>query len=449
MPTTTATFFISSVTGEFGSYRDELARHLDRPGVRIETQEKFLPYGDATLLKLDEYLEQCDAVIHLAGDRTGEVANEANRTRLLARRPDLANKLGLDAAAIAGKSYTQWEAWLAEYHGKKLYIATPAAGARRDGILADPSQAEAERKSQRHHLEALRNRARYPEISFASSDQLCLALLRALHDLLPPATVPISDLLPQSIGRLFKGRDGWLVRIREALKPVSDGRVDACRVALWGMGGLGKTRLAAEYAHTFAYEHSAILFLSASTSEDLKNSVAELTGALRLPQAGSADRESRYQAALQWLDDPIHRDWLLLIDNVDDEAAFLEVEALLRRLHRGRVILTGRLRNWPLYVTDLHLDVLQPEHAVEYLMDATEKGRMHDPAGPDGDRAQAALIASELDGLALGLPRPPTRSATGRFPSRTTWPSGRQTAPSCSTIRTSTRNTPAIPAPSP
>ncbi len=407
MPTTTATFFISAVTDEFASYRGALATHLDRPGVRIETQEKFLAYGDATLLKLDDYIARCDAVIHLVGDRTGGIASEANRAKLLSQpqRSDLAERLGLDAAAISSLSYTQWEAWLAEYHGRKIYIATPTTDAPRGGALVDPAQAEAERQSQRRHLDALRKRARYPEIAFASSDKLCIALLHALHDLLPPVSVPISSQLPPSLGRLlFKGRDEWLVRIRQALQPTVDGRVDASRVALWGMGGLGKTRLAAEYAHTFAHEHSALLFVSATTPEDLKNSLAELTSALRLPQASSPDRESRLQAALEWLDDPTHRGWFLLIDNVDDEAAFVEVETLLRRLHRGRVILTGRLRDWPDYVIDLELDLLQPDHAVEYLLDATAGKRLPDAAGKDGDRAQAALIAKELlDGLALGL----------------------------------------------
>ena len=405
MPTTTATFFISAVTDEFASYRGALATHLDRPGVRIETQEKFLAYGDATLLKLDDYIARCDAVIHLVGDRTGGIASEANRAKLLSQpqRSDLAERLGLDAAAVSSLSYTQWEAWLAEYHGRKIYIATPTTDAPRGGALDDAAQAEAERQSQRRHLDALRKRARYPEIAFASSDKLCIALLHALHDLLPPVSVPISSQLPPSLGRLFKGRDEWLVRIRQALQPTIDGRVDASRVALWGMGGLGKTRLAAEYAHTFAHEYSALLFVSATTPEDLKNSLAELTGALRLPQASSPDRESRLQAALEWLDDPTHRGWFLLIDNVDDEAAFVEVETLLRRLHRGRVILTGRLRDWPDYVIDLELDLLQPDHAVEYLLDATAGKRLPDAAGQDGDRAQAALIAKELDGLALGL----------------------------------------------
>lgn len=89
------------------------------------------------------------------------------------------------------------------------------------------------------------------------------------------------------------------------------------------------------------------------------------------------------------------------MDNVDDDASF--AEALLRKLHRGRVIITGRTRNWPDYVVDLHLNVLQLEHATEYLMDATEGKRTADPVGAGADKAQAAAIAKELDGLALAL----------------------------------------------
>jgi len=101
VPTTTATFFISAVTDEFGSYRGELDKNLDRPGVRIETQEKFLDYGDAILLELDEYIAQCDAVIHLAGDRTGSIASKANREKLIEKRPDLPEKLGLDVRFVS------------------------------------------------------------------------------------------------------------------------------------------------------------------------------------------------------------------------------------------------------------------------------------------------------------------------------------------------------------
>lgn len=63
--------FLSTVSAEFRSYRDALCRDLDRPNVTVKVQEDFIATGTETLDKLDEYIRQCDAVIHLVGDMTG------------------------------------------------------------------------------------------------------------------------------------------------------------------------------------------------------------------------------------------------------------------------------------------------------------------------------------------------------------------------------------------
>jgi hypothetical protein len=41
-----AHIFLSTVTAEFQSYRDELARHLDRPNVSVKVQENFIAAGN-------------------------------------------------------------------------------------------------------------------------------------------------------------------------------------------------------------------------------------------------------------------------------------------------------------------------------------------------------------------------------------------------------------------
>ena len=63
--------FLSAVSKEFGSYRDALRRDLARPNVTVQVQEDFIATGTETLDKLDDYIRQCDAVIHLVGDMTG------------------------------------------------------------------------------------------------------------------------------------------------------------------------------------------------------------------------------------------------------------------------------------------------------------------------------------------------------------------------------------------
>ncbi|MCO6453686.1 MAG: tetratricopeptide repeat protein [Pirellulaceae bacterium] len=400
-----AALFLSCVTREFGSYREVLAADLELPGVRVEWQERFRAYGDRTLLMLDDYIQACDAVIHLVGDQAGVAASQANLAAILKRYgyERLEQDLGLSPDVIQSLTYTQWEAWLAVLHRRKLYVCTPAAEAARDSIAADPVQADQQRQCQQRHLQLLRQQGRYAENAcrFSDASRLSVALLRALREVLPSPAVPVSPDLPPSIGRLFKGREQWLVRLREALWPLADQQVDARRVAVWGVGGLGKTRLAVEYAHTFGHRHSALLAITANTAEDLRAGVADLAGCLRLAQAASADVEVRYNAALDWLADPAHRNWFLLVDNVDDERAFRAVEALIRRLRYGQVVVTGRLRDWPQYVTDLHLDVLDADSATAYLLEATEGRRIVDSAGDDSTRA--AELAHRLDGLALAL----------------------------------------------
>lgn len=122
MPARSASIFVSAVTDEFKSYRDALVKWLDAPGIRIETQERFIAVGQSSLVKISDYLQQCNAVVHLVGDRTGAIAKPAEVEILLETHRDLPYRTGLTAEAMEELSYTQWEAWLAIYHRKPLYI---------------------------------------------------------------------------------------------------------------------------------------------------------------------------------------------------------------------------------------------------------------------------------------------------------------------------------------
>ena len=71
-----------------------------------------------------------------------------------------------DGAAI---SYTQWEAWLALYHGKLLLIAKAADAAERGPAYARPGDKGA---AQIKHLSRLEAVKRYPGCTFASPADL-------------------------------------------------------------------------------------------------------------------------------------------------------------------------------------------------------------------------------------------------------------------------------------
>ena len=190
--------FLSTVTAEFRSYRDALRRDLDRPNVTVKVQEDFVATGTETLDKLDRYIRECDAVIHLVGDMTGAMAQTPSLAVIRERYADFSMRLpGVGPYLDTGAPplpYTHWEAWLALYHRKVLVIAVPEEGAPRDrSYIREDSQ----RSLQQSHLARLASAERYPEIRFGNADRLAIAVLRShLQDILSEAA---GSVLPPGV----------------------------------------------------------------------------------------------------------------------------------------------------------------------------------------------------------------------------------------------------------
>jgi hypothetical protein len=164
--------FLSTVSDEFLSYRDQLVHDLTRHNVSVKVQEDFKDLGSDTLDKLDVYIAHCDAVVHLVGAMCGAAADERQQQALLARRSDLHDKLPPLGEVLKNGfrlSYTQWEAWLALYYGKRLVIAEAGPSAPRGPHYAPT---DASRAAQADHLARLRSFHRYPSSQFASPDEL-------------------------------------------------------------------------------------------------------------------------------------------------------------------------------------------------------------------------------------------------------------------------------------
>ena len=189
-------------------------------------------------------------------------------------------------------------------------------------------------------------------------------------------------------------------RLRASLHGAADGHATAIvGKAVHGLGGVGKTRLAIEYAWQHADEYTALLFVAADTPESLARNLAGLCGpaVLDLPEQHVPEEEPRRLAVLHWLRE--HPGWLLIVDNVDTPAAARAAEDLLAELHGGHVLLTGRLSNWSGRVEPLELDVLAVDDAVEFLLARTDARRRKTP----DDAADARTLAVELGQLALAL----------------------------------------------
>ena len=118
-------------------------------------------------------------------------------------------------------------------------------------------------------------------------------------------TVP----LPQN--PFFTGRE----KVLEELKKTLDERGIA---ALTGLGGMGKTQTAAQYAHHHRKDYQAVLWVRAESQETLFSDLSQLAGRLELPKREAKEQSVIVEAVKLWLEE--HGGWLLVLDNVEDFA---------------------------------------------------------------------------------------------------------------------------------
>src|SRR5271165_6223779 len=201
---------------------------------------------------------------------------------------------------------------------------------------------------------------------------------------------PKPILLPYpSLGTLFKGRDAFMRRLHASLTRPAGGAAAIAGRAVYGMGGVGKTRAAVEYAWAHHDDYTAVALLDSETPEKLQSSLAALAGPLRLSAQAAPEEAVRVEAVLDWLN--THPVWLLILDNIDSQPALDHAHRLLGRLTGGHVVLTSRLANFPRGVERLELDVLSLDDATEFLLEATTGRRK-----AADDPAQARALAEAL-----------------------------------------------------
>ena len=200
---------------------------------------------------------------------------------------------------LPGWSYTQWEYRLGLRFERKMLVYLAAPETPRDCALPVPQTDEEARLQQSHVRRS--GRAASTRAAFNSYNTL---VREVFHDLGLEPERKINNLPYKSLGSLFKGRDDFLGKIHDTL-----GRAEhrghqrfaaitasATAAALYGLGGIGKTRAAIEYAHRYAEEYTALLFVRADTPGGLQQNLA----ACAVPKCWTCPRGSNARSRCRW-----------------------------------------------------------------------------------------------------------------------------------------------------
>jgi tetratricopeptide (TPR) repeat protein len=206
---------------------------------------------------------------------------------------------------------------------------------------------------------------------------------------------PLHNLPFPSLGARFIGRDALLEAIA---KEFGDSPAHPSRPqVIHGLGGVGKTRLAIEYARQYLARYSAVFFLDSSSPESLNRELAKIAGPRLLGLQLETNREPEIvDYVVGWLQR--NPGWLILLNGADTSEAQQEARRVAA-ISGGHFLITSRLEIWPPGFTRRPVDPLSPEDAASFLCVATSEG----PGLKPGASEAADRVARELGSLPLAL----------------------------------------------
>src|SRR6202140_2882995 len=200
------------------------------------------------------------------------------------------------------------------------------------------------------------------------------------------------DDLLQQLGQLFAAEQpGQPMSIHQATLTQTQ--------AITGLGGIGKTQIAIEYAYRARmqgrYHHS--LWISAGSSETILTSFVELA---RLVMPSLVEQEETNQRTivatlLRWLEQCM-QPWLLIFDNADDLSL---IQPYLPRLGNGCVLLTTRVHAVGAFASSLEVDSMGVMEATHLLLRRAHRFRTNSPEELD----EAILLVNALAQFPLAI----------------------------------------------
>lgn len=181
----------------------------------------------------------------------------------------------------------------------------------------------------------------------------------------PAGSPSVSDLPPRH--PFFTGRSALLDLVRRQFTDATGERLPQ---VLHGLGGVGKTQLAREYAHRFRADYDLVWWIDAEQPDLVPPRLADL--GRRLALHSGDDVSEGAEAALRALrsGEPYRR-WLLVLDNVVDPDETLDrcgdrIGPVPADVH-GHVLVTTRARPASVRVRTVEVDVFTREECVEHL----------------------------------------------------------------------------------
>ncbi|KAL9612957.1 MAG: hypothetical protein Q9167_002486 [Letrouitia subvulpina] len=196
----------------------------------------------------------------------------------------------------------------------------------------------------------------------------------------------------------FFGRESILNEIEKQLRLIADSP-QVRSVAMWGIGGIGKSQIALEFAHRrWLTGNNVILWISSETDAEIAKSFDYAAARLQLSsyQNTNTSDQNRW-AVLRWLQDSTDTPWLLVLDNVVDQNWLLDIWPVTGA---GNILITCQSEPLAesLAATSIEIPTFNKEESGERILRILNRKNIS-----QDDVSAAQELSEKLGGLALLL----------------------------------------------
>lgn len=205
--------------------------------------------------------------------------------------------------------------------------------------------------------------------------------------------------VPYRRNPFFTGRETLLYYLHEQLNKNKTTALTQAQ-AINGLGGIGKTQTAVEYAYRYQHEYRFVFWIRAATRNTLIADFMTIAEMLQLPEKNEPDQTIAVAAVRRWL--AKNQNWLLILDNADDLTV---IHDYLPTGNNGHILITTRAQAIGLIAHSITVDKMNTEEGILFLL---RRAKILSPESSldkaeKGTQIQAAAIFEAMDGLPLAL----------------------------------------------